>query len=128
MFPLLQYHWPLHIYQPLYSVYIDLYLFSEFYTPSNFAVPDSRKPDQRLQLDWVYGYRGRDARSNLYVLPSGEIMYYVASVAVIYDKKKHRQRHYMGHNEDITRYGASYHINYVHHSGVRQRANIVCQL
>lgn len=77
---------------------------SEFYTPSNFVMPDGKKPDQRLHLDWVYGYRGRDARSNLYVLPSGEIMYYVASVAVIYDKKKDRQRHYTGHNEDITRY------------------------
>ncbi|KAF6019070.1 hypothetical protein EB796_022625 [Bugula neritina] len=74
----------------------------EFYTPSNYQRPDGKKPDRKLQLEWVYGYRGRDARNNLYVLPSGEVLYYVASVAVLLDREKDRQRHYVGHNEDIT--------------------------
>ena len=81
-----------------------LNLFSEFYSPSNYQPNDGRRPDKRLQLEWVYGYRGRDARSNLYTLPSGELLYYVASVAVLFDRQKDKQRHYLGHNEDITRY------------------------
>lgn len=76
----------------------------EFYVPTTGgkAASDGRKPEMKLRVDWVYGYRGRDARCNLYVLPSGELLYYVASVAVIYDKVRDTQRHYLGHNEDIT--------------------------
>ena len=48
-----------------------------------------------------YGYRGRDCRANLYLLPTGEIVYFVASVAVLYSVEEQRQRHYLGHNDDI---------------------------
>ncbi|XP_076987531.1 echinoderm microtubule-associated protein-like 2 isoform X1 [Tamandua tetradactyla] len=58
-------------------------------------------PSCRLKLDWVYGYRGRDCRANLYLLPTGEIVYFVASVAVLYSVEEQRQRHYLGHNDDI---------------------------
>uniref|UniRef100_A0A1I8F246 HELP domain-containing protein n=1 Tax=Macrostomum lignano TaxID=282301 RepID=A0A1I8F246_9PLAT len=34
---------------------------------------------------WVYGYRGRDCRSNLYHLPTGELVYFVASVVVLHN-------------------------------------------
>ena len=37
-------------------------------------------------------------------MPSGELLYYVGAVAVLYDKDADRQRHYTGHNEDIQRY------------------------
>ena len=55
----------------------------------------------RPKLEWVYGYRGRDARSNLYLLPTGEIVYFVAAVVVLFNAEEHSQRHYMGHTEDI---------------------------
>ncbi|XP_077704473.1 echinoderm microtubule-associated protein-like 2 isoform X1 [Canis aureus] len=61
----------------------------------------SELPPSRLKLDWVYGYRGRDCRANLYLLPTGEIVYFVASVAVLYSVEEQRQRHYLGHNDDI---------------------------
>ncbi|XP_028385787.1 echinoderm microtubule-associated protein-like 2 isoform X6 [Phyllostomus discolor] len=61
----------------------------------------SELPSCRLKLDWVYGYRGRDCRANLYLLPTGEIVYFVASVAVLYSVEEQRQRHYLGHNDDI---------------------------
>ncbi|ERE50388.1 echinoderm microtubule-associated protein-like 1-like protein [Cricetulus griseus] len=48
-----------------------------------------------------YGYRGRDCRANLYLLPTGEVVYFVASVAVLYSVEEQRQRHYLGHNDDI---------------------------
>jgi len=61
----------------------------------------SPAPQQKLKLEWVYGYRGRDARSNLYLLPTGEIVYFVAAVVVLFNAEEHSQRHYLGHTEDI---------------------------
>ena len=61
----------------------------------------SPAPAQKLRLEWVYGYRGRDARSNLYLLPTGEMVYFVAAVVVLFNAEEHSQRHYLGHTEDI---------------------------
>ncbi|XP_060113782.1 echinoderm microtubule-associated protein-like 1 [Heteronotia binoei] len=58
-------------------------------------------PHKKLKLDWVYGYRGRDCRANLFLLPTGEIVYFVAAVAVLYNVEEQRQRHYLGHTDDI---------------------------
>ncbi|XP_060877124.1 echinoderm microtubule-associated protein-like 2 isoform X1 [Metopolophium dirhodum] len=58
-------------------------------------------PSSKLKLDWVYGYRGKDCRSNLYLLPTGEMVYFVASVAVLYNVEEQSQRHYLGHTDDI---------------------------
>lgn len=51
-----------------------------------------------------YGYRGRDARNSLHVLPTspGELLYHVGAVGVVYNKMEETQRHYTGHNEDIS--------------------------
>uniref|UniRef100_A0A8C7RQA4 EMAP like 2 n=3 Tax=Oncorhynchus mykiss TaxID=8022 RepID=A0A8C7RQA4_ONCMY len=57
-------------------------------------------PEHKLKLQWVYGYRGRDCRSNLYLLPTGEIVYFNASVVVLYNVEEQQQRHYLGHNDD----------------------------
>lgn len=53
-------------------------------------------PNKKLKLDWVYGYRGKDCRSNLYQLPTGEMAYFVASVIVLYNVDEQSQRHYIG--------------------------------
>lgn len=58
-------------------------------------------PHSKLKLDWVYGYRGRDCRSNLYLLPTGEIVYFVAAVVVLYNPEEQSQRHYLGHTDDV---------------------------
>ncbi|KAK9737216.1 HELP motif [Popillia japonica] len=58
-------------------------------------------PHQRLKLDWVYGYRGRDCRSNLYFLPTGEMVYFVATVVVLHNIEEPNQRHYLGHTDDV---------------------------
>ncbi|XP_071876729.1 doublecortin-domain-containing echinoderm-microtubule-associated protein [Bombus fervidus] len=73
-----------------------------FYPPSHLPPVDNSPPDKKLQLEWVYGYRGTDTRRNLWVLPSGELLYYVAAVAVLFDREENAQRHYVGHTEDIT--------------------------
>ncbi|PSN34146.1 Echinoderm microtubule-associated-like protein [Blattella germanica] len=48
-----------------------------------------------------YGYRGTDSKRNLWVLPTGEMLYFVGAVAVLYDRDEDTQRHYIGHTEDI---------------------------
>ncbi|XP_028923826.1 echinoderm microtubule-associated protein-like 1 isoform X1 [Ornithorhynchus anatinus] len=58
-------------------------------------------PAKRLKLEWVYGYRGRDCRNNLYLLPTGETVYFIASVVVLYNVEEQLQRHYTGHNDDV---------------------------
>lgn len=73
------------------------------YPPDEYLDMDlpSHPPDERLELEWVYGYRGRDCRSNLHVLRSGEIIYFIAAVVVIYDEENHHQRHYTQHTDDV---------------------------
>lgn len=62
---------------------------------------DQGLPDQDLKLEWVYGYRGKDARSNLYLLPTGELVYFIASVVVLFNPELNKQRHYLGHTEEV---------------------------
>ncbi|XP_076041136.1 doublecortin-domain-containing echinoderm-microtubule-associated protein isoform X3 [Oratosquilla oratoria] len=72
-----------------------------FHAPTGAVKHNSTPPHSRLTLDWVYGYRGGDTRRNLWVLPSGELLYYVAAVAVIFERTDDIQRHYTEHTEDI---------------------------
>lgn len=46
-------------------------------------------------------YRGKDCRSNLYLLPTGEIVYFVAAVVVLFNVEEQCQRHYTGHTDDV---------------------------
>ncbi|BFZ12124.1 hypothetical protein BsWGS_15165 [Bradybaena similaris] len=74
-------------------------------TPSDLTDYDISKPgevpSEKLQLEWVYGYRGRDCRSNLYFLPTGEVIYFTAAVVVLHNVEEQTQRHYLGHTDDI---------------------------
>lgn len=77
-----------------------------FYTPSDFKdsfeiEKEENAPNEQLKLEWVYGYRGKDCRCNLYVLPTGEIAYFIAAVAILYNVDEQVQRHYIGHTDDI---------------------------
>ena len=58
-------------------------------------------PAVKLKLDWVYGYRGRDCRSNIYHLPTGECIYFVASIVVLFNPEENTQRHYLGHTDTV---------------------------
>jgi microtubule-associated protein-like 1/2 len=81
--------------------------------PINFCLPNELpldfdphavvKPpkDLTLKLEWVYGYRGKDCRSNIYQLQTGESVYFVAAVAILFNSEERSQRHYLGHTDDI---------------------------
>lgn len=73
------------------------------YPPDEYLDIDTspHPPEEKLQLEWVYGYRGRDCRTNLFVLSSGELIYFTAAVVVLYDVPNHKQRHYTEHTDDI---------------------------
>ncbi|XP_041356137.1 echinoderm microtubule-associated protein-like 2 isoform X2 [Gigantopelta aegis] len=58
-------------------------------------------PRERLQLDWIYGYRGHDCRMNIHVLANQEIAYFLANTVILYNLEAHTQRHYREHTEDI---------------------------
>ncbi|ELW47223.1 Echinoderm microtubule-associated protein-like 1 [Tupaia chinensis] len=64
------------------------------------------------ELRWLYALifsrklqsgppRGRDCRNNLYLLPTGETVYFIASVVVLFDVEEQLQRHYVGHSDDV---------------------------
>ncbi|OWF36267.1 echinoderm microtubule-associated protein-like 2 isoform X2 [Mizuhopecten yessoensis] len=88
--------------------YLKIYLRGRpvnLYCPSSITEYDISKisdtPDEKLRLEWVYGYRGRDCRSNLYYLPTGEMVYFSAAVVVLHNIEENTQRHYVGHTDDV---------------------------
>jgi hypothetical protein len=64
---------------------------------------DRTAPKCQLRLEWVYGYRGHQVRSNLYYNKSNEIIYFVAGVGIVYNQETHKQRFFLGHDDDILR-------------------------
>nr|XP_015205768.1 PREDICTED: echinoderm microtubule-associated protein-like 5 isoform X3 [Lepisosteus oculatus] len=62
---------------------------------------DRTAPNGHLRLEWVYGYRGHQCRNNLYYTAAKEIVYFVAGVGVVYNTREHKQKFYLGHNDDI---------------------------
>ncbi|XP_064796787.1 echinoderm microtubule-associated protein-like 3 isoform X7 [Oncorhynchus masou masou] len=74
------------------------------YVPSNILNYEDLRmepPVEKLELDWVYGYRGRDCRANLYLLSSGEAVYFIACVVVLYHINNRTQRHYRKHTDCV---------------------------
>ncbi|KAL5008221.1 hypothetical protein ScPMuIL_013802 [Solemya velum] len=62
---------------------------------------DKTAPKSQLRLEWVYGYRGHQCRNNLYYTASKEIVYFVAGVGIVYNPREHKQRFFLGHDDDI---------------------------
>uniref|UniRef100_A0A8C0ZH06 Echinoderm microtubule-associated protein-like 5 n=1 Tax=Cyanistes caeruleus TaxID=156563 RepID=A0A8C0ZH06_CYACU len=60
-----------------------------------------RAPGNSIRLHFVHGYRGYDCRSNLFYTQTGEIVYHVAAVGVVYNRQQNTQRFYLGHDDDI---------------------------
>nr|CRZ23630.1 BMA-ELP-1 [Brugia malayi] len=58
-------------------------------------------PTCEPKLNWVYGYRGKDCRGNLYELPTGEIAYFTGTIVVLHNPNESLQRYYTKHTSDI---------------------------
>lgn len=58
-------------------------------------------PVENLDLEYIFGFRGRDTRNAAHFLNANEIVYCVAATGVVYDRAANRQRFYRGHQDDI---------------------------
>ncbi|XP_071942344.1 uncharacterized protein [Antedon mediterranea] len=73
------------------------------HVPDTFADKKLKfdEPKENLTLNWIYGYRGNDCRNNLHRISSGEIVYFISYIAIIYNHKQQKQRYYKDHTGDI---------------------------
>eukprot|EP00054_Salpingoeca_dolichothecata_P027405 m.201004 g.201004 ORF g.201004 m.201004 type:complete len:1228 (-) comp25954_c0_seq3:39-3722(-) len=78
--------------------------FLTVYPPLGFKPSDgdNQKPAEELELEFVQGYQGNRGRNNLQVLPSGELVYFMACVGIVYNPETNTQRFYRGHDDDIS--------------------------
>ena len=79
-------------------------------------------PQRSLALKWAHGYRCREARHNVAVLATDEVVWPAAAVGVIYDEKAHAQRHYQGHCDDILCLAVSEDRSLVATGGIASKA------
>lgn len=59
-------------------------------------------PRVHLDLDWVHGYRAKDCRNDVRLLPSGKLIYHMAAVGVVMDIEYRSQLVFTEHTDDIT--------------------------
>ena len=82
------------------------------FPPSDYIGPDDpRETDDlsktadgnsALQLNFVFGYCGRRVRQNLFYNADSRLVYHTAALGVVYDKERHAQLFFKGHDDDIT--------------------------
>jgi WD40 repeat protein len=64
--------------------------------PSQPPESSTAAPRADLELAWVHGYSGSDRRNNVKFTASGEIVYFVAALAVVFDPQSNSQRYFTG--------------------------------
>ncbi|XP_035687635.1 echinoderm microtubule-associated protein-like 6 isoform X3 [Branchiostoma floridae] len=61
----------------------------------------NKAPEEGIKLQFVHGYRGYDCRNNLFYTQTGEVVYHVAAVGIVYNRDNHSQKFYLEHTDDI---------------------------
>jgi len=69
--------------------------------PSNAPKPEPHAPKVGIELSWVHGCNAQLARGSLGYSTEGAIIYPVANVVVVYDKRTHQQRHFREHHREV---------------------------
>ena len=64
--------------------------------PANHNPVNKDAPACTYKIGWAYGYRGFDARNNLYHNANDCLVYTTAALGVIYDPKSHSQMYFGG--------------------------------
>ena len=74
----------------------------------NYPVQTEAPPKVSIELEFVYGYRCKDSRQNIfYHSESNSILYHAAAVVIIHNTKENRQKFNTDHEDDIL--SISYH-------------------
>ena len=69
--------------------------------PTNPPDEDTSPPDDGLELEWVYGFRGFDTRRAALWAAPGKLVYPAAAAIVVYDVDGHSQQHFLQHTDDV---------------------------
>merc|ERR1712195_91218 len=87
--------------------------------PKSHPNPNKKEPVEKLEMDWVYGYRNEDTRMNCAYNNEGAAVYPTAAVGVVFDYKNMKQTYFgggktsfsgrkqddetgVGHSDDVT--------------------------
>ena len=65
--------------------------------PNDLKLP----PKVNLKLDYVFGYRTKDTRNNLYYLKNNIVVYHAATLGIIHNLETNSQKFFTGHREEI---------------------------
>ena len=68
---------------------------------AEYETPTNSMPNCKLELEWIYGFRGNDVRNNLAYLKTQEIVYTVATTAIVYSAVTDQQKFMSFHSQDI---------------------------
>jgi WD40 repeat protein len=63
--------------------------------------PSSPETTDEFELEWVHGYRGYDARSNIQYIDQTLLAYPAASLVILLDTASKTQRYFRGHTDDV---------------------------
>ncbi len=66
--------------------------------PSAAPRPDNRRPLERIEVEWVYGFRAQNSRNNVRYNLRGEVIFHAAGLGVVYDKARDVQRFHAGYH------------------------------
>eukprot|EP01029_Cantina_marsupialis_P018038 TRINITY_DN409_c1_g1_i1.p1 TRINITY_DN409_c1_g1~~TRINITY_DN409_c1_g1_i1.p1 ORF type:complete len:1625 (+),score=311.08 TRINITY_DN409_c1_g1_i1:1737-6611(+) len=70
--------------------------------PMSYPQPNPTKPKIKLSLGWVYGYSNPTHSSNIGYNTREEIIYPAANTIVCFNKQRHTQNYYFGHDENVS--------------------------
>lgn len=85
-------------------------------------------PQAELDPEFVYGYAGMaETAANLYLTSKGHHVYYVAGIAIVYDKATHSQRFFRGHDDDLSSMALCEASVYVNNVKKERGTLVVCR-
>ena len=64
--------------------------------PTSHPNANPAAPDQKWEIDFVYGYKSEDARMNLHYNIKGQPVYMTAALGIILDPKARTQKFFGG--------------------------------
>eukprot|EP00466_Bigelowiella_natans_P019381 jgi/Bigna1/85722/estExt_fgenesh1_pg.C_50338 len=83
----------------------DFHMLSSSSAAPETTLDSTKEPnalEYRQQIEWVYGYNGRNGHSNIVYGPGGAIVYPCGRILISFHPKRHTQSFYLEHQATIT--------------------------